>query len=428
MESSDMTYTPAASVILPHYFTGAACFIVSTILIALSANDFTGHYFQPHLLGITHLLVLGWATMIIFGALYQILPVILEVKLYSESLARISYLLLLAGTSLIGYSFWKFNVGLTLQSGAIIVLASVSVFLVNVYQTIRSSKDPKTDSEFILTSAVWLWLTVCAGTVLAFNLTLGFLSRDHLEYLTMHAHMGFVGWFLLLIIGVGSRLFPMFLVSNVKDQRKLTYAYYLINIGLILFCLEILVMNSKLLHLGSAALILTGLLSFLVFMKDVYVNRIKKKPDVPLKQGLLAFILLLLPLVSAGMLSLGDSAAVASTSITLVYGVSIILGFISTLILGKTYKTLPFILILQLSRKHKGKGQLSLKQQDLFSSRMATAQFIIYLSSLALFITGILIRQTTLISAGAILLIITAVIYNYTLLQMLVRYTRKHGN
>jgi len=85
---------PSPKVVIPHYAFGGLTWLAVTLLIVFNPEAFTQHFFNPELLAITHLLVLGWITMIIFGALYQLLPVIMEVKLYSEPFAIASFIML----------------------------------------------------------------------------------------------------------------------------------------------------------------------------------------------------------------------------------------------------------------------------------------------------------------------------------------------
>jgi hypothetical protein len=46
--------------VLPFYVYAALAFLVSTVLLFSSSSDFTGHYFHPHILSITHIMALGW--------------------------------------------------------------------------------------------------------------------------------------------------------------------------------------------------------------------------------------------------------------------------------------------------------------------------------------------------------------------------------
>ena len=76
---------PSPSVVLPHYAAGAIFFLIASILLLFASEDLTRSYIGSKVLGITHILILGWITVIIFGALYQLIPVVMEVKLFSET-------------------------------------------------------------------------------------------------------------------------------------------------------------------------------------------------------------------------------------------------------------------------------------------------------------------------------------------------------
>ena len=85
---------PHRIAVLPFYGTGALFFLLLAVMLFIAAGELTGHHFNPHLLAIVHAAALGWGTMIIFGAAYQILPVICERDLYSVPLAVVSYVML----------------------------------------------------------------------------------------------------------------------------------------------------------------------------------------------------------------------------------------------------------------------------------------------------------------------------------------------
>jgi hypothetical protein len=73
------------------------------------------------------------------------------------------------------------------------------------------------------------------GLLLVCNFADAILPNDSLHYLSLHAHIGIAGWFLMLVIGVGSRLIPMFLISKYSDSKRLWLIYFLLNGGLISF-------------------------------------------------------------------------------------------------------------------------------------------------------------------------------------------------
>jgi len=78
--------TTTHKVVLPFYIYAALAFLAAAVMLFMSSSSFMQHYFQPHTLAITHTMALGWGTMIILGASHQLLPVLIEGKLYSRSI------------------------------------------------------------------------------------------------------------------------------------------------------------------------------------------------------------------------------------------------------------------------------------------------------------------------------------------------------
>src|SRR5690625_1027114 len=110
---------PPSGIILPFYATGTVVFFILCLLMVWSPQSLLLHYFNPHMLALVHTAALGWGTMIIFGAAYQLLPVIAEHSLRSNDLAITSYYFLLAGIILLVWSFWTFRTDWILITGQI---------------------------------------------------------------------------------------------------------------------------------------------------------------------------------------------------------------------------------------------------------------------------------------------------------------------
>ena len=86
-------------VVLPFYVYAALSLLAGCILLFISSGAFTEHYFHPQTLAITHIMALGWGTMMILGAGHQLLPVLIEGKLFSNTLAHLSFVFASAGTT-----------------------------------------------------------------------------------------------------------------------------------------------------------------------------------------------------------------------------------------------------------------------------------------------------------------------------------------
>src|SRR5690606_19318381 len=101
MMSSNSKKQMDKAAVIPFYITSSLFFLSLTVLAFLAADSFQGHYFQAHTLALVHIAALGWGTMVIFGAAYQLIPVIFEKPLFSNRLALASFFALLGGTVLL---------------------------------------------------------------------------------------------------------------------------------------------------------------------------------------------------------------------------------------------------------------------------------------------------------------------------------------
>ncbi len=404
--------------VITHYLFSAMFFVILAFGMTLVSADFGGHYFNPRILALTHLAALGWGTLIIFGAVYQLLPVVLECELYSSKLGWMSITLFVPGTLILCYSFWIFAPGVYMQMGAVLLLCSISLFCINVILTARHSrKRNDIQRDYIISSCLWLLATATLGTLLVFNFRYAFLPKDHLNFLRLHAHMGIAGWFLLLIIGVSSRLVPMFLVSRVQQTKLLEYSYYLINIALIFFIVDGYVQGLNAKTYVIVSIMFGGLLSYARYMYLCYTSRIKRKIDLPIANTILSVVLLfvcVLTLVTILIRHHHDDAI----KFSMLYGNLVFMGWISSLILGQAFKTFPFIVWVKKYQHLVGKGKnplpADLVNEKLF--KLQTASFVLFVATeiLATFLNSVALH---LIASAS--LVICSVSYTINLLIIL---------
>ncbi len=408
---------PSPTVVVPHFIFGGLTLLITALLIVFHPEAFTQHFFNAPLLSITHLLALGWITMIIFGALYQLLPVIMEVKLYSEFLAKFSFVFLAVGTVLLGAAFWRLSFGLLMLVAATFVVLSVTSFLINVLLTAKTSQKKIIERTFIICSAFWFLFTVLAGLTLAVNLMYPFLKVSHIELLKLHAHAGIVGWFIQLVIGVSVKLLPMFMVSHSVSTKRLYYTLYFVNIGLLSGIIS-LYFQFKPVLLGSSLLVVTGIVIYLYFLLKSYKKRVKKQLDIGMKQTMLSFGILVIPLFLILILLFNFSVLKTFTlPLSIAYGSAIIIGFVTSLEMGQTYKTLPFIVWLKVYRGRVGKVVLPLPK-DLYSEKIAITQTWLFATGFGILLTGISTTIEELIVAGGAGLLLSTLLYNFNLLKI----------
>lgn len=405
-------------VVLPFYGYAALSFLVATVLTFLNTTAFTEHYFSPHTLAITHTMALGWGTMIILGASHQLFPVLIEGKLYSNLLAYLSLIFAAIGIPLLVYAFYKFNMGGIAQAGATLINLAIICYLTNLWVSISQSKKQNVHAIFAFTAVCWLLITTIVGFLLILNFTSNIFSKDSLHYLSLHAHLGIIGWFLLMVIGVGSRLIPMFLISKYENQKLLWNVYYAINVGLVIFILLFIYFPkiSSLMYIIPIVLVCAGVILFGYYIYQSYKKRIRKKVDEQVKTSLLSVILTLVPILILIAIVLLLSWGKYS-QLVLFYGFTIFFGWITAIIFGMTFKTMPFIIWNKVYSKKAGLGKTP-NPKDLFNNKVFMGNVISYLVGFAIFSLGIVFANIWLLDIGAAFLLIAAVLYNFNVFKI----------
>jgi hypothetical protein len=401
--------TTSYKVVLPFYIYAAISFVIACILLLLNTRALHLHYFHPQTLAITHIMALGWGTMIILGASHQLLPALIDGKLSSDLLAYLSFAFAAVGIPLLVTGFYLFQTGWLLQTGAILVNAAVIFYLVNVVCSIYESRKCGVQAVFVATATLWLFATVLFGLLLVFNFTRAWLPENSVEYLSLHAHMGIAGWFLLLVLGVASRLIPMFLISKYSNPKKLWWIYSLVNLALCGFILLKIYATPGAAYFLPAILIGAALVIFADYCRRAYRSRLRKQVDEQMKLSLLSVAFLLLPVLCLFAVIAFMSRNQESGTV-LLYGYCIFFGWITAIILAMTFKTLPFIVWNKVYHDKAAKGKTP-APKELFSEKLFKVMKIFYLSGFGLFIPGIIFLNNILLTTGAAALLLAALSY-----------------
>lgn len=424
MPSTSTSGTTPHGVVIPFYVYAGISLLAATLLMCFSIPAFTAHYFHPHTLAITHTMALGWGTMIILGASHQLVPVLIESKLQSSILAQLSFFLAAPGIPLLVYSFYYFSFGFVAELGAILVNAAVLTYLVNLGISMAKSKRENVHAIFVFTASIWLFLTTLIGLLLIFNFTRDFLTLGSVHYLSLHAHIGIVGWFLLLVIGVASRLVPMFLISKYEEPPLLWKIYYLLNAALVLFILTFLSDWPAWLYGFSAASALIALVIFIIYIRRAYKKRIRKQVDAQVKTSLLSIAMIALPLLFLVCTIILLSVSTANTTVVLAYGFTIFFGWLTAIIFGMTFKTLPFIIWNKVYHNVAGLRKTP-TPKELFGSKIFNGMAITYLVGFVGFVAGIFLESSILLKGSTLLLLIAAILYNTNMFRVVTHKEKK---
>ena len=125
-------YAPPFGTIVPFFIIGTVLYTASMILL-LGIDPKMG-YFDPYTAGWIHLYLLGFVMMVIFGAMAQLIPVVVEVGHHSVDLYYVIWPILLTGTLLMVGGFWWNST--ILPFGGLLVLTAMLIYLYDTLLTL----------------------------------------------------------------------------------------------------------------------------------------------------------------------------------------------------------------------------------------------------------------------------------------------------
>lgn len=376
--SISSAYAPPFKIVAKYFIAAIFSFVLLNGLLLYFHNDISGFHFQPKILAFTHIATLGWITMIIFGALFQLIPVVLEVKLYSEKLAEIQFWIFTLGIAGLVYSFLNFGDREIIIVSAIMLNLAMFIFAFNVIVKMIKVKKWNITGYYLAAAVFHLVVTAIAGLLLAINLAYPYIKTSHLNYLNLHVHIAFIGWVTMVVMGVSFKLIPMFTLSHGYSLKSGKLAFWLINISLLGISAVMHYENTTTLFYLFSGLIAAGIYVFLYQMYLIFNKRIRKKFDIGIKFSATAYLMLGLVTILGCFLTVVDYENI--TNLTLIYGYMIIFGYVSLLIVGQMYKIVPFLVWY-----HKYSSKVGLEKvpmlKDMFNEKYAHIEFYLMLTA-----------------------------------------------
>jgi cbb3-type cytochrome oxidase subunit 1 len=411
---------PPFRLVLRHFLVGLLSFAILNIGLLFEAPYFVGHYFQPHLLGLTHVAALGWITMVIMGAMYQLVPVLLRVPLWSVRLANWTFWIFLIGaTGTIGH-MWVYAVGWGLPFSAAMALFAMGMFAFNLLATMARVREWNLSGLHLLTALVFIVLAAAFGVTLAANLSTPFLKTDHLRLLSVHAHLAFLGWVTLVIMGVALKLIPMFALAHGYSTSLARAAYGLVAFGTIGLSVAWIFGGPPGLQVFYAVLLAGGILAFLGQLVTIFRHRMRKELDVGMRHTIVSFSNLALLLLIGLYIAVRRPDVVQNPvpNWQLVYGFLAFYGFVSFIIMGQMYKILPFLTWYHRFSDRVGKESVPMLK-EMFSERLGQIQFWLSLVGYAGAVVAIFLGQTRALQAAAAVLVAATTIFIWNMATVL---------
>jgi len=377
---------PAISVPLP-FMLAAPCFALAAALLLVWHGELAlVSRWTPVTLGMTHLIALGFLTMTIVGALFQLLPVTAGVAVpLARPVALFCWCALGLGTALLVAAL-----GLGLDPAALRVAAGLLgsagfVFLCAIGAAIagRVPAGAKALVEGIRYAAASLAITIAIGAALALYLggSWGSVGMVNAPLLTdIHATWGLVGWVVVLTATVSFQVIPMFQGTDAYPrllERWLAPLLFALLFGWSAARLQDAGWWRLACEIGIAALLL-----HYAFTTVRHLRRRTRKPDAGRRYWMLAMGSLLLAAL-LHFIAL-ERLPIPPDALPLLTGVLLIVGCAMSAVNGMLYKIVPFLVWYHLAHDERLPRQRVPKLSAVLGEAQAARQWRWHLAGLVL--------------------------------------------
>lgn len=334
----DGAVPPPPSVPLAHFAAALAWLVFgSALLVRVAPSLAAGLFLAPPVLAVTHAFTLGVVATGIVGALSQMGPVALGVAVRSLATTRMAFALLQVGAALIVAGLWWWWPAVT-GAGWVCVSSAMTLAAWNLWPSLTRPVRGPLLARFVLAGfAAFFAGILVAGTRIGDALGWWHLSREAL--LLAHVHLALVGFATLVAVGVGSRVFPMFLLSRRAPSRRVAVAGSALGVGAATVAVGALARVGPV-QWGGVLLLGIGALLFVGDTALHFRDRARRHLDPGLALVAWAFVGLALATVAGGF-TFASSAA--SRHAVTTYGVLLLTGWLVPLVAGIAGKIVPFI-------------------------------------------------------------------------------------
>lgn len=374
--------------------TGGVAFVLFAAGVPLLAPQLVRTNDDPRVFALTHVAVLGWITMTMFGALYQLFPVALGGTVRSARLGRWNFWVLVFGIAGFVPSFyfdWTWGVAIF----GSMVFGGVLHFASQMLRSYASVSDWHPMAYYVLAALMWLVATVVLGFVYALNWRFGWFDVSD-SMLAAHVHLGLAGWLGLTLMGVSYKLTELFALAH-GHGRGLSFGNLALwNVALLGFAASLWFAPGTGLVVLFAALLALSAALHVVDIALLLRTRRRRKLSVEQWHTFASLASLLVAAALGLVLVTGHGPA---RSWVVAYGYVALAGWFGFAIVGKSYKILPFLSWLRRYSGTAGQAPVPLLR-DLVDERLAWTSFALLLIGFTGVAAGLLLADAVVVRAA----------------------------
>lgn len=418
---------PPISIPFRFFMTAPLFGAVAGVVLIWAGDAAMVSRWSPVLLSLTHLITLGFLTMVMCGAMMQMLPVLAGSPVPGVGpVGTLSHLALSLGTGALVQAFIQGSAG-WMKLALLLLGVGFGIFAVAVGLALSRVKLSSPTVTGMRWSLVSLVITVVLGALVSVGF-FGVVSLNNLAaYTDLHLGWGLLGWMGILLIGVSYQVVPMFQVTPEYPQLMRDHLTGSLFFGLVgWFFLETGVIRGYWSTLVPGCWMLLVTAGFPLFAgMTLRIQRLRKRQisDVTLlfwRVGLIGILSGYLVWLIGRILP----EAAAAPRYPLLLGILLFFGVVFPLVNGMLYKIVPFLSWFHLQNRQLALGAFHVKlphMKGFIADREAKLQFHLYLAALFLALAAVFWPVLFTRPAGAFL-VLTNLMLGYNLSRAVMRY------
>ena len=330
--------------LLPVLYFGVAhvALALACLAVATDPRGVSGFFYHARMLGIVHLVTLGWITASILGSLYIVGPIALRVWIPAGRLDYTAFALVLIGVVGMVAHFWLQEYG-GMAWSAITVGTGILMVGAHVAWRLRGASLPRAVGAHLVLAFLNVGGAATVGVLIGFDKVYHFLPGFVLSNVFAHAHLAAIGWASMMVVGVAYRLLPMVLPAAMPQGPTLWISAVLLETGVAGLFVTLLV-RSPLVWV-CALVVIAG---FAAFGSHVVWMLRRPRPRPPglrrVDPAVLHAAASFLWLGVASALGIWLTLAPPSSNtlrVAMAYGVFGLVGFLAQIVVGMEGRLLP---------------------------------------------------------------------------------------
>ena len=397
---------PPISVPFRFFLTAPIFGVVISFVLFFTPFSESSNQYSHFAIGLIHLFTLGILSMIIFGAMQQMMPVLAGAIIKKPRLfANIVHTSLVLGTLFLSFSFILELKNLLYFGVIFLAIAFLTFFIMSIKLLFNVKFLTSTVKAMRLFSLAGL-ITLFLGLYLAFSHIN--LSFDENYYIVVFLHILFAlfGFALLLIMGVSFQVIPMFYVAldfpKFVQNKMPLILFILLFVSAIFLYLDI---NFFILKIIFATLII----SFCFYGLKSLNNRRRPVFDATLWYWKLSLSSLIFSMI-IWLFNLFES--------NYILAIVFAFGFLYSLLQGMVYKIIPFLSWFHLSSK----GYFKLPTiREFIDEKYIKIHFFMHLFSVIFFVLAYF--ENSLIYVASILFLFSNILFFVNSLSAVKKYS-----